>query len=789
MAAVASELTDAELRARYEEDDDDVDGADQQPKQQQPEQQQPSALSGKESAVAAVPPNAAPALQYYYDSGGDDDYDEDDDDYDDYDALDDRGVIGAALGRGREAALAGRRATAAALDAELGGGNRGGGLASASATAARGSNVGVAGLGGLLKTVGGAALPAHILGEMGGGGAGGGGGGGGGGSNGNGGGNSANGGRRRDKSDRATVEQAIDPRTRMVLFKLLNRGALSAIHGCVSTGKEANVYHAVAGPALAAAALGTSASMSGGGGSGGGTTTPAPTTINPLNPLHAAAEGRALAVKIYKTSILVFRDRERYVSGDFRFQQKGYCRSNPRKMVATWAEKEARNLARVRAAGIRAPAPLLLRSHVLLMEFVGDCEQGVAAPRLRDAGLPQARLREAYYDLVVALRRLYQDARLVHADLSEYNVLVEQVDDDEQEEGEGEGEELVVQEKEEEQEAEATTATKKKKRGGGNGSKRPRLVLIDVSQSVDLDHPKALDFLREDCRHVNDFFRRAGGVAVLTGRELFDFVVDPTLAAAPAAEDAAAKASGRATRAEAAALSALMEAAASRPLERGAEAEVAEAVFHQAFIPRRLDEVAHYERDRDRAMAKKAAAEGDEGSGEGGEGSGAAGRADGGNDDHDDDDEPYYVGITGMAADLSGPRQGEAAVLERLRREEDKQRRRRQKEEGGGAPSPAAAAPRTPAAASGSKQAEGDDENDEDEEDSEDDEDEDDDESDEEEGEDGGRVKTALSREEEREARKAHKRAVKEANRERRKTKTPKHVKKRAERSKSNKKR
>jgi serine/threonine-protein kinase RIO1 len=36
------------------------------------------------------------------------------------------------------------------------------------------------------------------------------------------------------------------------------------------------------------------------------------------------------------------------------------------------------------------------------------------------------------------------------------------------------------------------------------------LVIIDVSQAVDLDHPKALDFLREDCAHINDFFRRRG---------------------------------------------------------------------------------------------------------------------------------------------------------------------------------------------------------------------------------------------------------------------------------------
>jgi RIO kinase 1 len=72
------------------------------------------------------------------------------------------------------------------------------------------------------------------------------------------------------------------------------------------------------------------------------------------------------------------------VSGDFRFRQ-GYCRSNPRKMVKTWAEKEMRNLARLRAAGIPAPAPLLLRLHVLVMEFVGD--DGVAAPRLKVGGL------------------------------------------------------------------------------------------------------------------------------------------------------------------------------------------------------------------------------------------------------------------------------------------------------------------------------------------------------------------------------------------------------------------
>lgn len=70
---------------------------------------------------------------------------------------------------------------------------------------------------------------------------------------------------------------------------------------------------------------------------------------------------------------------DRYVSGDPRFQT--YCKSNPRKMVKMWAEKEMRNLARLYAAGIRCPKPIQLRMHVLVMDFIGL--DGVAALRLK----------------------------------------------------------------------------------------------------------------------------------------------------------------------------------------------------------------------------------------------------------------------------------------------------------------------------------------------------------------------------------------------------------------------
>ena len=47
-------------------------------------------------------------------------------------------------------------------------------------------------------------------------------------------------------------------------------------------------------------------------------------------------------------------------------------RHNPRKMVRVWAEKEMRNLKRLRTAGISCPEPVEVRENVLVMTFIGD---------------------------------------------------------------------------------------------------------------------------------------------------------------------------------------------------------------------------------------------------------------------------------------------------------------------------------------------------------------------------------------------------------------------------------
>lgn len=65
----------------------------------------------------------------------------------------------------------------------------------------------------------------------------------------------------------------------------------------------------------------------------------------------------------------------------------GYCKSNPRKMVAVWAEKEMRNLARMHEVGLPVPKPHLLKGHVLVMDFLG--KDGWPAPLLKNANLSQ----------------------------------------------------------------------------------------------------------------------------------------------------------------------------------------------------------------------------------------------------------------------------------------------------------------------------------------------------------------------------------------------------------------
>lgn len=313
-----------------------------------------------------------------------------------------------------------------------------------------------------------------------------------------------------DRSNRATTEQVLDPRTRMILFKMINRGIVYEINGCISTGKEANVYHA------------------------------------------QTEEGAHRAIKIYKTSILVFKDRDRYVTGEFRFRN-GYSRHNPRKMVKLWAEKEFRNLKRIYQSDIPVPKPLHLHLHVLVMEFLGD-KKGWASPRLRDAVIEPELFPGLYLQLISYMRILYQQCRLVHADLSEYNILYH----------------------------------------------KKKLWMIDVSQSVEHDHPSSLEFLRMDIKNVSDYFRRQG-VEVFSERRTFRFITMSTLD--PEHFPSAVVPAPYPEKSDY-----LVEVLEGLPKEEETESSAADdAVFRSVYIPQNLEQVYDVERDVERVNRGEAA--------------------------------------------------------------------------------------------------------------------------------------------------------------------------------------
>jgi RIO kinase 1 len=288
------------------------------------------------------------------------------------------------------------------------------------------------------------------------------------------------------------------------------------------------------------------------------------------------------------------------------------------------------------------------------------------------------------------------------------------------------------------------------------------VVVIDVSQSVEKEHPRALDFLRTDAHNVTDFFRRRA-VTVMTPRELFDYAVHAGL---PSQDDERAFVEAALARAEG-----RVGDDGEGKLHESAEAEVAHAVFMASHIPTALADV----RDAEVEVAKLRAAGGVAGSdmyyatvtgtGIAGTGTrlGAAGAGVGGS----------VPAVAAAAADGDGEREGAAVGGDARRRGggDDNGAGGRGGGGGGGSLADATADGRE----GGGDAGEG---GDSDDSSSGSDGDGDGEEGEEVEGE--GSAAAFTKKGATKEERKAHQAAVKAANREKRKTKLPKHVKKRS---------
>lgn len=127
------------------------------------------------------------------------------------------------------------------------------------------------------------------------------------------------------------------------------------------------------------------------------------------------------------------------------------------------------------------------------------------------------------------------------------------------------------------------------------------LWVIDVSQSIEHEHPAAFDFLRADIKNANDFFSRRG-VETLGLQKTFNFVTRDSWIVGREETDEDITIEVERLIAEVEAHEEEEEGSALSKAGGQDETASDEAVFAQSYIPRTLEDVYDPERDVARVL-------------------------------------------------------------------------------------------------------------------------------------------------------------------------------------------
>jgi RIO kinase 1 len=146
-----------------------------------------------------------------------------------------------------------------------------------------------------------------------------------------------------------------------------------------------------------------------------------------------------------------------YLSSDPRYKN---VKPQRRQTIFAWVQREFRNLLKAREADVRVPTPHHFLHNILIQEYITDGKR--AAPQLNKTEIldPQ----KLYDDLMEEMRKLYHGAKLIHGDLSPFNILYD------------------------------GTAP----------------VIIDMSQTTAIDDPNAKEYIARDVKNMTTFFQKQG---------------------------------------------------------------------------------------------------------------------------------------------------------------------------------------------------------------------------------------------------------------------------------------
>ncbi|MGI0141868.1 MAG: serine protein kinase RIO [Candidatus Micrarchaeales archaeon] len=231
--------------------------------------------------------------------------------------------------------------------------------------------------------------------------------------------------------EQLVIEEGVfDNRTMMRIEKLFTHKIISKLLFIIAKGKEGDVYLADAGEDI---------------------------------------KRDYVAVKIFRIETSKFYSRVDYMIGDPRFPK---IKKSIFWIVNEWCKKEYGNLKIAEDAKVHAPKPYYFNGNVLALEFIGNAER--VAPQLRFVQLEEP--KEVLKIILSDIKKLYKN-ELVHADISEYNILM----------------------------------------------KDGTPYIIDFGQAVIDKHPNAMMFLKRDIFNITSYFRRKYRFEVDVD-QVFDYV-------------------------------------------------------------------------------------------------------------------------------------------------------------------------------------------------------------------------------------------------------------------------
>ena len=145
----------------------------------------------------------------------------------------------------------------------------------------------------------------------------------------------------------------------------------------------------------------------------------------------------------------------RYLHPDPRFAQ---VRGTKMTVIFAWARKEYRNLLKARDKEVNCPIVYAVHKNLVCMEYIGGSEPAKLLYKQKPKD------PKKFYKLLVKEIKKLLEARLVHADLSEFNILIH----------------------------------------------KEKPVLIDFSHAIDLRYPNIKELFKRDMDNVVRYFNKLG---------------------------------------------------------------------------------------------------------------------------------------------------------------------------------------------------------------------------------------------------------------------------------------